>query len=136
MHELGDLTIGQAGRAAGVTRKAIRVYEDKGLLGQPDRTAAGYRLFTTADVDTLRFIRRARALGLGLDDVAEVLTERRAGGSPCSSVRARLTQRIDDIGRAIADLEALRETLRDTLGGCPPEPEPEPSRICPIIEKP
>ncbi|WP_409473638.1 MerR family DNA-binding transcriptional regulator [Streptomyces sp. HC307] len=40
------LTIGQAAKAAGVTRKAMRVYEARGLLPAAERTAAGYRLYT------------------------------------------------------------------------------------------
>lgn len=54
------LTIGPAAKAAGVTRKAVRVYEAKGLLPDPQRTAAGYRLYSDHDVARLRFIRRAR----------------------------------------------------------------------------
>jgi predicted transcriptional regulator len=56
------LTIGQAAQAAGVTRKAVRVYEAKGLLAAADRTIAGYRLYTERDVELLTFIRRARTL--------------------------------------------------------------------------
>ncbi len=131
MGEGDQLTIGEAGRAAGVTRKAIRVYEDKGLLSS-QRTTAGYRLFSTADVDTLRFIRRARALGLGLNDVADILIERRAGGSPCSSVRTRITERIDDIDHAVAELQALRGSLLGAIERCAPAPATD--GICPIIE--
>lgn len=86
MTEDAARTIGQAGRAAGVTRKAIRVYEQRGLLPPATRTVSGYRLFSDEAVDTLRFIRRARTLGLGLDDIARILAEHRHGGSPCSSV--------------------------------------------------
>jgi len=120
------LTIGLAARAAGVTRKAIRVYEDKGLVAPAARTAAGYRLFDPAEVDTLAFIRRARALGLHLDDVAEVLAVRRDGRSPC------------DIDTAIAELQQLRRTLVATREH-PTNQKPDtdaPASICPIIEHP
>lgn len=130
--EQATWTIGQAGRAAGVTRKAIRVYEDRGLLSPTGRTAAGYRLFSDCDVETLRFIRRARALGLGLEDVADVLAERRGGGSPCSSVRTRLTERINEIDRVVAELGELRAALVEATGRCQPTGTAE--TICPIIE--
>ena len=45
-----EMTIGQAARAAGVTRKPVRVYEAKGLLPEVARSTAGYRLYTPADV--------------------------------------------------------------------------------------
>ncbi|MBW0101503.1 MerR family DNA-binding protein [Pseudonocardia sp. KRD-291] len=124
--------MGQAGRAAGVTRKAIRVYEQRGLLSPTGRTAAGYRMFSDGDVDTLRFIRRARTLGLGLDDVGEVLDEHRGGGSPCSSVRVRLDQRITEIDQAMAELSQLRVSLVEATTRCQPAGVEE--KICPIIE--
>ena len=53
-------TAGQAAKQAEVTRKAIRIYEDKGLLPPTERTEAGYRLFTPNDIAVLRFIRQAK----------------------------------------------------------------------------
>jgi MerR family copper efflux transcriptional regulator len=81
------LTIGQAAQAGGVTRKAVRVYEAKGLLAAADRTIAGYRLYDERDVELLTFIRRARTLGLHLDDIREVLDIRNAGIPPCERQR-------------------------------------------------
>lgn len=127
------LTIGQACRAAGVTRKAIRVYEQRGLLTVPARTEAGYRLFREADVDTLRFIRRARTLGLGLDDIAEALAQRRAGDSPCTAVRTHITARINEIDTAIAELHQLRASLVIAANTDRTPPPADPT-TCPIIE--
>jgi len=127
------LTIGQACQAAGVTRKAVRVYEAKGLLPRAARTAAGYRLFSAEDVGTLRFIRRARGLGLRLDEVAGVLAEWRAGGSPCPSARARLEEHITDVEDAIAELQQLREALISAAGRS--DSPSDQDLICPIIER-
>ena len=67
-------TIGEAAKTAGVTRRAVRLYESKGLLPVPDRTGSGYRLFTDDDIAILAFIRRGRSLGLSLDAIAEILS--------------------------------------------------------------
>lgn len=131
----GEWTVAQASRAAGVTRKAIRVYEGRGLIGPPQRSAAGYRLFVADDLERLRFIRRARALGMGLDDIAALLAEHDAGRSPCASVRAQLDRRIGEIDRAVTELLALRTSLVDAVGRCAAEPA-EDDVICPIIEDP
>lgn len=131
MTEDAARTIGQAGRAAGVTRKAIRVYEQRGLLPPATRTVSGYRLFSDEAVDTLRFIRRARTLGLGLDDIARILAEHRHGGSPCSSVRTRLDQRIAQTDREIAELSRLRAVLVEAAESCRPA---DGGTICPIID--
>ncbi|MGH3520341.1 MAG: MerR family transcriptional regulator [Natronosporangium sp.] len=108
------LTIGQAARAAGVTRKAVRVYEAKGLLPTAERTTAGYRLYDQQDVELLTFIRRTRALGLHLDDVREVLAVRDGGVPPCAQVRDMLDDRITEIDATVAELLALRKTLTET----------------------
>jgi MerR family copper efflux transcriptional regulator len=108
------LTIGQAAQAAGVTRKAVRVYEAKGLLAAADRTIAGYRLYDERDVELLTFIRRARTLGLHLDDIREVLAVRNGGIPPCASVSDLVDNRIAELDATVAALLALRDILAGT----------------------
>ena len=43
------LTAGQAASRAGITRKALRLYVAKGLVDEPPRTPAGYRLYGADD---------------------------------------------------------------------------------------
>jgi hypothetical protein len=57
------LTVGQAARRAGLTAKAVRLYEARGLLPPAERTSSGYRCYTEHDIRLLRFIRQARDLG-------------------------------------------------------------------------
>ena len=131
------MTVGRAAQAAGLTRKAVRLYEERGLLPPAQRTAAGYRLYNQDDVDTLTFIRRARALDLPLDDIGTILTLRRAGPTLCGAVRDLLDARIAEIDNTITELLALRASLtasRDTAVAADTESEPNRS-ICPIIER-
>ncbi|WP_406721936.1 heavy metal-responsive transcriptional regulator [Streptomyces althioticus] len=128
------MTIGQAAKAAGLTRKAVRVYEAKGLLPPAERSQAGYRLYSEDDVELLTFIRRARALGLHLDDVGEVLHIRRGGTPPCDAVRNLLDARIAEIDATITDLLALRQALTETRRGADDRPCGEPAAVCSIIE--
>jgi MerR family copper efflux transcriptional regulator len=110
----GGVTIGQAARAAGVTRKAVRLYEAKGLLPKTDRSTSGYRLHSPSDVELLVFIRRARALGLHLDDIRDILDVKMRGTAPCGTVRDLLDARIAEIDAAVSELLALRRTLTAT----------------------
>ena len=130
----GTMTVGQAAEAAGLTRRAVRLYEQRGLLPSAQRTAAGYRLYDRDDVDTLTFIRRARALDLPLDDIGAILALRRDGTTPCTRVRDLVDARIAEIDQAIADLRALRASLAATPATATPEPEPG-GGVCPIIER-
>lgn len=128
----GGLTAGQAAVAAGVSRKAMRIYEDKGLVVPRRRTSAGYRLFDQDEIDTLRFIRRARVLGLGLDHIADILAQYRRGEPVCPTVKGRLADQVQQIDKAIRDLEALRRCLVEAVGECT-EASGGPS-VCPIID--
>jgi MerR family copper efflux transcriptional regulator len=105
------VTVGKAAELAGVSRKAIRLWESKGLLPQADRTAAGYRLFDEADLDVLRFIRRAKALGLSLDEINDILDLQRGGAQPCGRVTQLLGAHLDQINRTLAELRQLRRSL-------------------------
>jgi MerR family transcriptional regulator, copper efflux regulator len=130
------LTIGQAAAAAGLTRKAVRVYEAKGLLSVADRTPAGYRLYDHHDVELLTFIRRARNLGLHLDDIRKILAIRSGGAPPCATVRDMLDERISDIDATVTELLSLRRSLigtRRRADDCCAEGTPT---ICRAIEDP
>lgn len=128
------LTIGQAARTAGVTRKAVRVYEAKGLLPSTQRTASGYRLYDHHDIELLTFIRRARTLGLRLDDIRDVLAIHAGGRPPCATVRALLDDRIAEIDSTIAELRSLRTTLGDIRRRADGSTEQHPAAVCAIIE--
>lgn len=108
------LTIGQAAKDTGLTPKAIRLYERRGLIRTPSRSPGGYRLYNSEDIDTMAFIRRARSLGLSLDDIAGILAMQQSRTSPCASVRDMLTQRLQDIDDTIAHLTVLRSALLAT----------------------
>lgn len=128
------MTVGQVARAAGVSAKAVRLYEERGLLPVADRSEAGYRIFTGQDVETTRFIRRARGLGLGLDAVDEVLAVRRAGQRPCARVEALLDERIAQIDRTIAELRELRSSLVAARFGPASALRRDGDGVCPIID--
>ncbi len=127
------LTIGQAAQAAGLTRKAVRVYETRGLLPVADRTAAGYRLYNSTDIELLSFIRQARTLGLRLDDIRVVLDIKNGGNAPCSAVRDLLDTRMAEIDATVRELLALRDTLTAVREGADTCPD-NTATVCPIIE--
>lgn len=130
-------TIGDAAKAIGVSTKAIRIWEAKGLLPPAERTDAGYRLFSEHDITILRFIWRARTLGLTLSEIKDILDLHRHGNPPCEQVTALLDKHIRDIDRAIADLRALRATLANALQTARSDQRRgQAVTVCRIIESP
>ena len=108
---MGQVTVGKAAEMAGVSAKAIRIWEAKGLLPAAERTEAGYRMFDEADLEVLRFIRRGKALGLTLDEISDILDLQRAGAQPCGRVTQMLDAHIAHIDRTLAELRDLRRSL-------------------------
>lgn len=106
------LTIGQLAVRAGVNPRTIRYYEAIGLLPAPRRNPAGYRLYGPDDLGRLRFIRRARALGLSLAEIRQVLELRQAGQAPCDHVLGLLDAKLAAIERQLRELRALRRRLQ------------------------
>lgn len=133
---LPGLTVGAAAEATGLTRKAVKVYEARGLLPPAARSAAGYRLFDQHDIELLVFIKQARLLGLRLDDIREILAIRGGGVAPCAQVRHMLDERIADIDATIASLTGLRQMLVDTRRRADDCVDDRPVTVCAVIENP
>ena len=127
-------TVGKAAQAAGLSAKAVRLYEAKGLLPAAERTESGYRTYTGDDITVLRFIRQAKTLGLSLSEIRDILDLRRGGTTPCRHVVALLDQRIRDIDRTITELRQLRHTLAGTRAHARQHQADHTEGVCGIIE--
>ncbi|MER6290903.1 MerR family transcriptional regulator [Streptomyces sviceus] len=66
------MRIGDAAAAAGTTPRALRFYEERGLLPPPRRTATGQREYGPDEVARVRVIRELLALGLTVEDLRSV----------------------------------------------------------------
>src|SRR5260370_15597153 len=100
--------IGELSKHADVPEKTIRYYEEIGLLPPARRSANSYRVYDEADVERLRFIRRARALDFALDEIMEILAFRERNEPPCRYVMDLMHEQIDRIEDRIRNLEQVR----------------------------
>ena len=105
------MRIGDLAAQARLTTKTLRFYERSGLLPPAVRDANGYRDYAPTALSRLDFIRRGQAAGLTLAQIRDVIEIRDSGDAPCEHVYQLLTERLADIDRHIADLQALRDTL-------------------------
>jgi MerR family transcriptional regulator, copper efflux regulator len=128
--ERGLMDIGRASKASGVSVKMIRHYEAIGLLPKVARTFANYRVYRESDVHTLRFIRRARALGFSMDDIQELLGLWQNKSRSSASVKKIAGKHVGELNRKIAQLNAMVDTLEHLTRHCHGDHRPD----CPILD--
>jgi DNA-binding transcriptional MerR regulator len=114
----GEWNIGELARRAEIGVDAIRYHERRGILPAPFRRPSGYRQYTAATVERIRFVKALQALGFNLDEVREVLRDVDEGIASCGSERPRFEVVLARIDRKLADLKVVRRGLIETLGPC------------------
>lgn len=105
------MKIGELARATGVTTKAIRYYEEIGVLPEPERADNGYRVYGRSALDRLTFIKDAQATGLSLDEIIAILGLREEGEATCSHVLHLLEHHLEQLDTRITALQETRNTL-------------------------
>lgn len=125
------LKIGEAAARAEVNVQTLRYYERRGLIAEPERTAAGYRLYPPETVPLVRFIKRAQELGFSLGEIEQLLDLRIDRVSSCEEVQALAEAKIDAIDDKIRQLSALRKALGVLVRSCE---RGDDTRECPILE--
>ena len=123
------MNIGDAAKATGLSAKMIRHYESVGLVAAPDRTDAGYRLYTDVDVHTLRFIRHARDLGFSIAEIGELVSLWHDRRRPSRQVKALASAHIQALDDKARELLAMKATLEHLVRCCRGDDRPE----CPIL---
>lgn len=101
-------TIGELAAECGLTVRALRHFEDVGLLGDVRRTSAGQRTYDRPDVERVYRVVALRSLGLPLARIASALE------SP-AALRESLTGQLAQLDRQLADLTALRSQVAQLL---------------------
>ncbi len=123
------MNIGQAARVSGVSAKMLRYYEEVGLLPKAGRTGAGYRTYGEAEVNTLRFVRRARDFGLSLDRIRLLIGLWQDGGRASADVKRIATEHAAELRAKIAEMTGMCEALEGLAAACHGDGRPE----CPIL---
>ncbi|HLG77354.1 MAG TPA: MerR family transcriptional regulator [Ktedonobacteraceae bacterium] len=106
-----QLQIGEVAQLLGITPKTIRHYQRIGLIREPERSEAGYRLYGAQDLLRLQQIRRLQALGISLKQIKAIL------GDPAQqqTVREVLLELDWDLQAQIQNLEARRQRIKTLL---------------------
>ena len=125
-----SLTISRLAQSSGVGIDTVRYYERNGLLPEPPRSASGYRAYRDEDVQRLRFIRRAKQLGFSLEEIRGLLQLSQQNEQGVPGVHATAAARLAELNARIAELERVRDGLRQLVQACPGHGTPH---ECPIL---
>ena len=124
------MNIGEAATGSGVSAKMIRYYESVGLITAAERSAAGYRRYSPADVQTLRFIRKARGLGFSVEQMGDLLAlwrDQKRASADVKRLALEHAAALEDKAREIA---AMSRALRHLAERCGGDDRPD----CPILD--
>jgi DNA-binding transcriptional MerR regulator len=109
---LRNLTPSQAALHLGVSAKALRLYEEQGLLA-PGRSSGGWRLYNPADLQKAASVLSLRTLGLSLAQIARVMSgDARAMEGALAAQEERLLRQAEQIDGTLRRLRTLREDLQ------------------------
>lgn len=124
------MNIGEASKASGVSAKMIRYYESVGLIPAAGRTLSGYRVYTSTEVQMLRFIRRSRDLGFPVEKIEDLLALWRDRTRHSADVKRLALDQIEGLERKVLEMQGMIDTLRHLADACGGDHHPD----CPILE--
>jgi len=129
--------IGEVAKRTALSIDAIRFYERRKLLPTPIRSAGRFRLYTTGDIERLRFVQRMQRLGFSLEEVKQLMAIRADREHACASVRQFLKTKLEGLSTRIRDLQELETELRSDLGKCNHALKRQRGKtcMCPVLEE-
>ncbi len=124
------MNISDVAKKTGLTSKAIRFYEEKGLVTPPLRSENGYRSYSQRHLDELTLLRQARQVGFNLEECRELIFLFNDPSRHSADVKRRTLDKVADIERHISELQNMRRHLLALAESCPGDDGAD----CPIID--
>lgn len=113
-----SMNIGEAAKAAGVSAKMIRHYEQIGLVPAAVRTESGYRLYSEHDVSLLRFIRQARNLGFSIQQISDLVGLWSDRNRASREVKRVAMGHLTDLAERMRQMAEIRTALERLVESC------------------
>ena len=131
------MRVNQVAKKTEVSADTVRYYTRIGFLNPSKDCSNGYKNYSQADVQRLRFIISARHLGFTVEDIGEILGEAGKGKTACPLVRKIIEQRLEEIEKRFKETQMLltrmKAALRDWEGK--PDKTPTGHMVCHLIEE-
>lgn len=129
MYRIGELALRYQ-----VKTDTLRFYDKHGLLAPSSRTESGYRIYSESDAQRLSFILRAKAIGLSLTEISDLLSiELDRANWACADVKALVDNKLQHLNDKIAELNYFKNALQRLSDACCGGPES--AEHCSILEE-
>ena len=125
------LTRGKLAARTGCNIETIRYYEKVGIIPEPERTPAGYRVYDDEHVKRLQFILRAKELGFSAERIRGLLNLLDEATHTRAEVKSLTEQHIQEISHKIKDLKKLKKRLDEISSHC--DGSDKSAKSCPIL---
>ncbi|WP_214629662.1 Hg(II)-responsive transcriptional regulator [Paenibacillus agaridevorans] len=122
---------GDISKLCNVNKETLRYYERKGLIHEPVRSDAGYRLYPEDTINRIMFIKRIQELGFTLSEIDKLLGVVDKDDVRCADMNDFVVQKLEDVQSKIRDFQRIETMLIDLKDRCPDE---KAIHECPIIE--
>ncbi len=115
---MAGIAIGKLAGLASTKVQTIRYYEDIGLIRPFTRSEGGHRLYGPEDVKRLKFVRHARELGFGIEEIRELLKLSDNPDTSCSAADAIARSHLEQVELRLEKLRTLRKELKRMVEEC------------------
>lgn len=126
------MKIGELAKRSGCSIQAIRHYEREGLISAPKRTEGNFRLYDSAVLEKLSFIKNCRALDLTLSEIKQLISLQQSPDTTCGAVNDMIDAHLLVVESRIRELKELHNDLSTLKHRCMP---PKTVGQCGILER-
>lgn len=109
------MNISELAKAINISTDTVRYYERLGILSSPPRQGNGYRIYTEAHIELLRFVRGAQALGFSLAEIQKTLPQFTDGRFGTRYIEQQISDKLAQIDVHILQLKTLKRELKSVL---------------------
>jgi len=106
------MRIGELAIKAGVNIQSLRFYERRRILREPERTPAGYRVYSKSDLEDVCFIKQSQELGFTLKEIQSLLLLHRAAARLTASGIRRPSEFRDMAQLARVKAQQIEDKMR------------------------
>ena len=124
------MNIGKASKLSELTVKAVRYYDNIGLVKPHQNISSGYREYNEEDVLKLKFVGKARKFNFSIDECRELLSLYENKSRPSKDVKKLTLEKISQIDEKLKQLQNLKDELTYLSDNCQGDDRPN----CPILD--